>query len=114
PDAIAVRAGWGNADRRLGLSRGREQSRIGPSAFDVAPDASIVVLDQVNQRLVVYPRRAAPRHLPIPFTGGEGDLAVGRNGAIYVLDDGAGQSSMPLVRAFDASGSPIAGTPLAE
>src|SRR5205823_813851 len=51
PDAIVARAGWGKGDRELGLSAGREQARIGPSAFDVAPDGSVVVLDQVNQRL---------------------------------------------------------------
>ena len=39
---------------------GQEQSRIGPSAFDVAPDGSVVLLDQVNGRLVVS-RRGAER-----------------------------------------------------
>lgn len=113
-DAIMARAGWGDGEGDLGLNSGREQARIGPSAFDVAPDGSIVVLDQANQRLAVFPRTGAPRHLPIAFTGGEGDLAVGDDGMIYVLDEGGAQSPVPLVRSLDAAGRLIAGVPLAE
>ena len=40
PSSIAGRFGWGKGDGALGLDSGREQSRIGPSAFDVAPDGS--------------------------------------------------------------------------
>jgi hypothetical protein len=114
PDEIVAQAAWGSGDRRLGLSGGPEQARIGPSAFDVGPQGSVVVLDQVNKRLAVYPRSEAPRNLPIPFDGGEGDLAVGGNGTIYVLDDGGAAAPMPVVRSFDGDGRPIAGTSIAE
>ena len=114
PGAILAKAGWGRDDRELGLISGREQARIGPSAFDVAPGGAIVVLDQVNQRLAVFPAIGPPRHLPISFSGGEGDLAIGGDGTIYVLDDGGSQSPMPLVRSFDMSGRPIASGLLAE
>ena len=53
PDSVAARFAWGKGEHALGLDTGREQSRIGPSAFDVAPDGSIVLLDQVNRQLVV-------------------------------------------------------------
>ena len=114
PGEIVARAAWGSGDRQFGLSSGHEQARIGPSAFDVAPDGSVVVLDQVNQRLALYPRGGAPRNLPIPFDGGEGDLAVGGDGTIYVLDDGGAARPVPVVRSFDGDGRPIAGTPIAE
>jgi hypothetical protein len=114
PSAIVARAAWGSGARELGLNSGREQSRIGPSAFDVAPDGSIIVLDQVNRRLAVYRNGGVSTHQPIEFSGGEGDLAVGRNGAIYVLDDGGTASSSPLVRSFDAGGTLLAGVRLAE
>ena len=55
-------------------------ARIGPSAFDVAPDGTVAVLDQVNDRLVMYGSGTAPRYVPIAFTGGEGDLALGADG----------------------------------
>ncbi|MEK6274984.1 MAG: hypothetical protein AABM30_06540 [Actinomycetota bacterium] len=111
PSTVLAKLGWGKGTRAVGLDSGREQSRIGPSAFDVAPDGSVVVLDQVNHRLLTLRRGEAPAQAPIQFAGGEGDLAVGRDGTIYVLDAGR---SHPVVRSFRPAGSLIAGTPLAE
>ena len=59
PDSVAARFAWGKGEHALGLDSGREQSRIGPSAFDVAPDGSVVLLDQVNRQLVRHARRQA-------------------------------------------------------
>ncbi|MEP6909495.1 MAG: hypothetical protein ABI896_03570 [Actinomycetota bacterium] len=111
PSSIVASLGWGKGAHAVGLDSGREQSRIGPSAFDVAPHGSIVVLDQVNRRLVSLRRGEASAEASIAFTGGEGDLAVGGDGAIYVLDAGR---SHPVVRSFSPRGEPIASTPLAE
>jgi hypothetical protein len=101
---------WGRGDAAIGLDSGREQSRIGPSAFDVAPDGSVVLLDQVNHRLALLRRGARTAHVPIEFSGGEGDLAVDRTGDIYVLDS----ASKPMIRSFTAAGAAVAATPLAE
>jgi hypothetical protein len=109
PSSILAEFAWGKGPRKLGLDSGREQSRIGPSAFDIAPDGSAVVLDQVNRRLVVASQSAAPTELPIEFGGGEGDLAVGDDGTIYVLD-----AEGPAVRSYGPAGDLIAGTPVAE
>lgn len=98
PDAAPVQASWGSAPNSLGLLSARNQATIGPSAFDVAADGSVVVLDQVNRRLATYARDgAAPSYSSIPFSGGEGDIAVGANGVTYVLDSAA---TAPVVRAF--------------
>ena len=110
PSSVVQGFAWGRGDAAIGLDSGREQSRIGPSAFDVAPDGSVVVLDQVNHRLVVLRSGAEPAHISIDFSGGEGDLAVGGDGTIYVLDS----SAKPLLRAFTAAGAPIAAARLAE
>ena len=110
PSSVVRSFSWGRGDAALGLDSGREQSRIGPSAFDVAPDGSVVLLDQVNRRLVVLRHGARPVHVPIEFAGGEGDLAVDGHGTVYVLDS----SARPLVRAFTGAGAPIAATRLAE
>ena len=110
PSSVLARFGWGRGDRAIGLDSGREQSRIGPSAFDVAPDGSVVVLDQVNHRLVRLREGRQPSHIPIDFHGGEGDLAVGRDGSTYVLE----VSGKPVVRTFTAAGTPIVSAPLAE
>ena len=110
PSSVFAKFGWGGGDETLGLDSGREQSRIGPSAFDVAPDGSVVVLDQVNHRLVRLRRGHEPAVLPIDFAGGEGDLAVAGDGRIYVLE----MSGKTTVRSFSAAGAPIAAGPLAE
>jgi hypothetical protein len=110
PTSILAEFPWGSSDRALGLGSGREQARIGPSAFDLGPDGSVVLLDQVNHRLTAVQSGEKPTHLPIAFTGGEGDLAIGDDGKVYVLD----ASGTPMVRAFTSAGYPIASTPLAE
>jgi hypothetical protein len=110
PSSLVHAFSWGRGDSAIGLDSGREQSRIGPSAFDVAPDGSVVVLDQVNRRIVRSRPGARPTGVPIDFTGGEGDLAVGGDGTIYVLDS----SGTPLLRSFTAAGVPISATPLAQ
>ncbi|HMI99655.1 MAG TPA: hypothetical protein VK488_07480 [Gaiellaceae bacterium] len=111
PSSVVSELTWGKGTQALGLDSGQEQSRIGPSAFDVAPDGSIVVLDQVNHRLSRLRPDGTSMQLPIDFAGGEGDLAVGGDGTIYVLDAGASQ---PVVRSFSPAGDLIAGTPLGE
>jgi|SRR5262245_15801596 len=110
PTSVLRGLSWGRGDRAIGLDSGREQSRVGPSAFDVAPDGSVVLLDQVNRRLVLLRPGSGPAHVPVQFSGGEGDLAVDAAGRIHVLDS----ATRPLVRTFTTDGSPIAAVPLAE
>ncbi len=113
PSSVPATFAWGKGAKRVGLDSGREQSRIGPSAFDIAPDGSAIVLDQVNHRLLVAGKHGNPTELPIAFEGGEGDLAVGEDGSIYVLDDG-GAVAEPTIRSYTPAGALIAGAPLAE
>ena len=110
PSSTLATFGWGRSDEAIGLDSGREQSRIGPSAFDVAPDGSVVVLDQVNHRLVRLRRGQKPVHTAIDFAGGEGDLAVAADGTIYVLE----ASGTPIIRSFSPAGAPMTAGPLAE
>jgi hypothetical protein len=109
PDARVLAASWGSASGALGLITGREVARIGPSAFDVSPDGGVVVLDQVNDRLAMYAPDGAPRYVPIAFSGGEGDLALGADGSAYVLDQG----TEPVVRSYATSGAELAVTGVA-
>ena len=110
PDSRVASAVWGSGRGALGLLSGRELARIGPSAFDIAPDGSVVVLDQVNDRLATYSSTgsAGPAYAPISFAGGEGDLAVGDDGTAYVLDQG----TEPTVRSYAPSGAPLAAVPV--
>ena len=108
-DLRLLSAPWGSGPGALGLVTGRELARVGPSAFDLAEDGSVVVLDQVNDRLATYPAAGGgPRYLPIPFDGGEGDVALGEDGTAYVLDQG----TEPVVRSYTASGARAAVAPV--
>jgi hypothetical protein len=105
-DGRVMSAPWGSGPGQLGLITGKELVRIGPSAFDVSPDGTVVVLDQVNDRLAFYRGATAlPRHAAIAFDGAEGDVAIGPDGDVYVLDHGA----VAVVRRYEPSGA-IAGT----
>lgn len=105
-DARVVSAAWGDGPGALGLITGRELVRIGPSAFDVSASGEVVVLDQVNDRLASYSPGAPPRYVPIAFSGGEGDFALGADGTAYVLDHGV----QPVVRSYSPSGALAATT----
>jgi hypothetical protein len=107
-DSRVFSAAWGSGPGALGLITGRELVRIGPSAFDVSSSGTVVVLDQVNDRLAAYSPGGGTRHTPIAFAGGEGDLAIGADGTAYVLDHGA----QPVVRSYSPSGSLVATTPV--
>jgi hypothetical protein len=106
-----VEAGWGRGPHRLGLQRG-----VGPSAFAVAPGGAIVVLDQLNRRLAVYSPgdSSRARYVPIRFLGGEGDIAITRDGTVYVLDAGKPTDHVPFVRAYGPGLRELAATPVAE
>jgi hypothetical protein len=107
PDGRAAAATWGRGAGALGLLTGRELARIGPSAFDVDRNGTVVVLDQVNDRLVRYPAGGrAPSYMRIAFAGGEGDIAVADDGTTYVLDQG----TEAVVRSYAPSGALAATT----
>jgi hypothetical protein len=108
-DGRVLAGSWGSGNGAFGLITGREMARIGPSAFDVAPDGTVVVLDQVNDRLAMYRSGEAPRYVPIAFAGGEGDLALGADGTSYVLD----QAPEPVVRRYAPAGAQVAVTSVA-
>ena len=115
PDAVLVKAPWGKGDNDVGLIyRHRGLPLYGPSAFDVAKDGSIVLLDQLNDRLSFYSPESLtpPRHRPIPFTDVHGDLALDGNGTIYVLDPR--KNTGATVRSFTHDGKLLASTQLAE
>jgi hypothetical protein len=87
-DAIVARAGR----NEVGFVPGHEGASIGPWSFDLAPDGSVWVLDEVNDRLLVW-RAGRPdrpvRTVPLPFKAAV-DLVVGPDGTVYVTSGGEG------------------------
>ncbi len=78
--------GWGSGDEALGRERQQEGNAEGPMSLTVAPDGTIVILDQVNQRLVKLD--ASGKRVgstPIPVQAAQ-DVLVTKDGTSLVLD----------------------------
>jgi len=114
PDAQVVNAVWGSAPGRAGLLHGPTLGPIGPSAFDVAANGQVAVLDQVNGRIE---RWHAGRHVadtPVDVTGGIADMALEADGTIDVLEPTGAPGGTPELRSFAPSGALRAKTPIAD
>lgn len=105
-----VEADWGRSRGQFGRER-----TVGASAFDLTPTGTIVVLDQLNHRLASYrARQRTPTYTPIEFLGGEGDIAIGGDGSVYVLDYGRATEHIPFVRSYSSALERLATTRVAE
>jgi hypothetical protein len=101
-DARVASAIWGTAPGQVGLMRGPSFGPIGPSAFDVAPNGGVTVLDQANGRAERWRDGRVAAVVPLDVTGGIADMAVEADGSIDVLEPTG--SRTPELRTFDGSG----------
>ena len=114
-DAQVVEAPWGSAPGRVGLLHGPTFGPIGPSAFDVAANGDVAVLDQVNGRVERWHAGRHAADTPVDVTGGIADMALEADGTIDVLEPtGAGESRTPELRSFSPSGTLRSKTPIAD
>lgn len=86
PTRLFARAPWGSGRGELGRTQPDEANPEGPMSLAEGPDGAVVVLDQVNRRLVRFgpdgqERGSTPVSLEAPQ-----DLALGRDGSTAVLD----------------------------
>lgn len=82
---------WGNGPEEVGLLIPEEYPRrLGPPAMDVAPDGRIALLDQVNERVLIFnPTEQSFTSIPMPVPRkGTSDMDVqfDRDGQIAVFD----------------------------
>jgi hypothetical protein len=99
-----VAAGWGSEVGEAGLVGSRELGFVGPSAFDVAGDGSVVVLDQVNARVQRW-SRAGVKLTSLEVSGGLADFALEPGGAMDVLEPPSRVSPAPVLRSFRGDGT---------
>jgi len=97
--AVLARAAWGSGPADLGHTRPSEGAPEGPMSFAVGADGSLVMLDQVNSRLVVRSKDGAPRILSLPADTYQ-DVETDGRGGFIVLDRLATQT----VTFLDAEG----------
>ncbi len=108
PDGIVFEAPWGSDPGEVGLSAGPEQLTEGPASFDVTADGEVLILDQLNDRLISYsPAVGAQEAASFDLRGAVGDLVVG-DGRTWVLDHGGVKDPGPLVRMLDEQGGSLA------
>ena len=110
-DARVAEAPWGSAPGQAGLLRGPTFGPIGPSAFDVAANGDVAVLDEVNDRVERWHAGRHAADTPVDVTGGIADMAVEADGSIDVLEP-TGDGRTPELRSFAPSGAPRSKTPI--
>jgi hypothetical protein len=111
--ARVLAADWGDGPGDAGLEGGPETQPVGPGAFTVARDGTVMLLDQVHHRAVSFPPGAGkPRAIPLAVNGTLADLAVDGAGDLWVLET-AGPGA-PLLRSFGQSGALRRIVPLAD
>ena len=98
-------ASWGDGPTQVGLERGRNLDPVGASALAVDARRNVLVLDQVNHRVLRWTAGAkSPQRVPVSVDGTLADMAVAGDGSIYVLETTAPLGRNPKVRRFDDGG----------
>ena len=104
-NARVVEAHWGSGIAEVGLSGGRTSARMGPSSFDVAPDGSVTLLDEINHRVQRWRDGTVGTTLSVDVPEAADDMALGPDRSIYVLDGRSSGGSTPLLRTFAPDGT---------
>jgi hypothetical protein len=103
-DARVVSAPWGAGRGEAGLEGSRELGFVGPSAFDVARDGAVTLLDQVNRRLQRWLGGEPTTTTPVSVSGGLADFAVEPDGTVDVLEPPTRVTGASVLRRFDRDG----------
>jgi hypothetical protein len=107
-------AAWGSDRDQLGLAGSKELGFVGPASFDVLPTGEVVVLDQVNRRVVRWSDGRVAAATPIDVSGTVADLAADAGGGLYVLESPTRDVPQPRLEAFTSAGQRRWSQPLAE
>jgi hypothetical protein len=103
PDAVVARASAAD----VGFEN-NEEFHFGPQTFLVGRDGSVLLHDGLKQRLLVWkPGRpdSFERSVSLPFFAGANDVALGRDGSLYVVRGvGKGPSSYMALSHLKANG----------
>lgn len=89
--AATVRSKWGSGRDELGRARPQEGNPEAPMSLTSDRDGTLVVVDQVNDRLVRIHRDGTRDVLPSPVQAPQ-DVTIARDGTMLVLDGLAGKT----------------------
>jgi hypothetical protein len=97
-----LRASWGSGPEQVGFSKEEGRDPLGPSAFDMAPDGKIAVLDEVNQRVLLFDLQTNETiSYPVALKGW-GDVAFADADEIMILDL-VGENGTPQLYMVDTT-----------
>lgn len=106
--AVVISAPWGSQLGQLGRERPSEGNPEAPMSFAVDAKGRVLVVDQVNSRVVRYGPDGKPEAaLPVELRTAQ-DIALADDGTMAVMDRYTEKS----VELFDESGKPIGDLPL--
>ena len=86
PGRVFARAAWGNGPGELARARPAEANPEAPMSLAEGPDGTVVVLDQVNGRLVRFDREGRPIDTVRVGLVEAQDVSVAADGTVAVLD----------------------------
>lgn len=113
-DRIPLDRPWGDGPNDVGLQSGEERSTIGPASFDLAEDGSLLLMDQVNGRVIVREAGGDARPVPVDVRSSFPDIAAGPAGDFYVLESSSPDEGRPALKRFSDAGKTLASTRIAE
>lgn len=114
PDRVLLDRPWGDGPDGIGLGSGEERSTIGPASFDLAEDGSLLLMDQVNERVIVRQPDGETRPVPVDVRSSFPDIAAGSAESFYVLESSSPDESTPLLKHVAGTGETLTSTRIAE
>jgi hypothetical protein len=99
-----VSARWGDDSTDVGIEGGRSADPMGASSFDVAPDGSVMLLDEAHRRALRWTPGSRPTRIPLSISGRLADMTLGSDDSIYVLETVGSPARAPQVRKFGPAG----------
>jgi hypothetical protein len=104
-DVVEAAGAWGQRTGQFGLEPGKEASTIGASSFDVAPDGTVVVLDQINHRVQRFRNGNLIDSVALAVSGARADFAIGNDGNDAVLEEVPSPETLhPTLKRFTPDG----------
>jgi hypothetical protein len=97
PGNVVATAAWGSGEQQVGRRLGSDGTPESPSSIAIDSQGNLLVLDQMNQRVLRFGRNGAPTVVARLDRATDRDLAVARDGSLALFDGTADASVVRVV-----------------